>query len=68
MSKTLVEKGTGNELLRKYLETHKLPIAKTAEDLYSHSVADDNGEEVDDFLQLLDEWRHNDLEYGREID
>ncbi len=48
------------ELLEKYLATHNVPIAKTIEDLYAHSVVDDNGEEIEDFLRLREEWREED--------
>lgn len=68
MPKTLAEKGTGNELLRQYLARHKIPIAHTAEELYRHSVVDDDGEEIDELRRMLDEWRHNDREYRRRID
>ena len=54
---TLVEKDLARERLEKYLATHKVKIARTAEELYAHSIKDDNGEEVDEFLRLRDEWR-----------
>lgn len=65
MAKTIAKKAAGNELLREYLATHKVPVAKTVEDLYLHSVEDDDGEEVDDLLRLLEEWRsESDLDRG----
>ncbi len=54
---TLVEKDLAKERLEKYLATHNVKIARTAEDLYAHSIKDDNGEEVDEFLRMRDEWR-----------
>lgn len=54
------------ELLEKYLATHNVPIAKTVEELYSHSVVDDNGEEIDDFLRLREEWREEDKKLSAE--
>ncbi len=54
---TLVEKDSAKERLEEYLATHKVKIARTAEELYAHSIKDDDGEEVDEFLRLRDEWR-----------
>lgn len=68
MPETLVDKHTGNELLRQYLATHKVPVAMTGSDLYLHSEKDDNGKEVDDFLRLLEEWRSEGDADHRRID
>jgi len=68
MSKISTERSTGNELLRQYVATHTVPVARTAEELYRHSVRDDDGEEVDGFVKLLDEWRHNEFDLDRRID
>lgn len=53
---TLIEKDLARERLEKYLATHKVKIARNAEELYAHSIKDDNGEEVDEFLRMRDEW------------
>lgn len=68
MVETLVEKNVAKERLEHYLATHKVKVAATAEELYTHSIKDDNGEEVDDFVRLLEEWRKEDKNAHREID
>lgn len=68
MLKTLTEKHTGNELLKEYLATHKVKIASSIEELYLHSVSDDNGEEIDDFRRMRQEWRNEDDDSHRRID
>ena len=45
------------ERLAQIIKEQNVPIAHTAEDLYRHSVKDDDGEEVNDFLRMLEEWR-----------
>lgn len=67
MAETLVEKDLAKERLEQYLVTHKIKIARTVEELYVHSVVDDNGEEVDAFMRLREEWRKEDDSH-REID
>ena len=62
MAETLVEKNLAKERLEKYLATHKVKIAHTAEELYAHSIKDDNGEEVDEFLRMCEEWRKEKIE------
>lgn len=62
MAETLVEKDLAKERLEKYLAAHKVKIARTAEELYAHSVKDDDGEEVDEFLQMRDERQTEDRE------
>lgn len=68
MPETLTEKHMGNELLKRYLATHNIKIASSVDELYLHSVSDDNGEEVDDFLRLRQEWRREDNDAHRRID
>ena len=68
MAETLVEKDLAKERLEKYLATHKVKIAYTAEELYAHSIKDDNGEEVDEFLRMREEWRNENNDSHREID
>ncbi len=68
MAETLVEKDLARERLEKYLATHKIKIAHTVEDLYAHSIKDDDGEEIDEFLQMREEWRNEDKGSHREID
>lgn len=65
MPGTLVEKHTGNELLRQYLATHKINSTQTVEEL----LGPDNGAtqeeiqaEVDDFLRLRRGWRSEDAD------
>ena len=60
MAETLVEKDLAKERLEKFLATHKVKIAYTAEELYAHSIKDDDGEEVDEFLRMREEWREED--------
>jgi hypothetical protein len=67
MPGTLTEKHTGNELLKQYLATHKVKIASSVDELYLRSVSDDNGQEIDDFLRLRQEWRHEDNDSHRRI-
>ncbi len=45
------------EKLKEFLATHNVKIARTPEELYAHSVVDDNGEEIEDFLRMREEWR-----------
>ena len=68
MPGTLIEKHTGNDLLKEYLATHNVKIASSIDELYVHSVSDDNGEEIDDFLLLRQEWRSEDDDTHRRID
>lgn len=64
----IIEKDAAKARLEQYLATHKLKIARTAEELFAHSVKDDNGEEVEDFMRLREEWRREDKSLQREID
>lgn len=57
MAETLVEKHLAKERLEKYLATHNVKIARTADELFAHSVKDDGGEEIDEFLRMREEWR-----------
>lgn len=68
MAETLVEKNLAKERLEKYLSTHNVKIAYTAEELYANSIKDDNGEEVDEFLRMREEWRKENSDSHREID
>jgi hypothetical protein len=68
MQEIVTEKHTGNELLKRYLATHPPKIAYTPDDLYVHSVMDDNGEEVDDFQKKLKQWRKEGDERNGRID
>lgn len=68
MAETLTEKDLAKEKLEQYLATHKIKIAHTARELYGHSVKDDDGEEVDEFMRMRDEWRGEDSDSHREID
>ena len=68
MAETLIEKDLAGERLEKYLVKHKIKIAQTVEDLYAHSVKDDGGEEVDEFLRMREEWRKENDGSHREID
>ena len=57
MAEILIEKDAAKARLEAYSATHKIKIARTAEELYAHSVFDDNGEEADEFAKLREEWR-----------
>ena len=52
--------------LEKFLRENKVKIARNAEELYAHSIKDD-GEEVDEFMRLREEWRKEDDDSHREI-
>ena len=43
MAETLVEKNLAKERLEKYLATHKVKIAHTAEELYAQIIGNENG-------------------------
>ena len=62
MAETLIEKNVARERLERFLATHNVKIAHTAEELYAHSVKDDDGKEVDEFLRMREEWRKEDSE------
>ncbi len=57
MAEILIEKDLARERLEQYLATHKIKIAHTTEELYAHSIKDDDGEEVNEFMRLREEWR-----------
>jgi len=46
--------------LEKFLRENKVKIARNAKELYAHSIKDDDGEEVDEFMRLREEWRKED--------
>jgi len=60
MAEILIEKDLARERLEQFLATHKIKIAHTIEELYAHSIKDDDGEEVDEFMRLREEWRKED--------
>ena len=60
MAEILIEKDLARERLEQFLATHKIKIANTIEELYAHSIKDDDGEEVDEFMCLREEWRKED--------
>ncbi|MDQ3711636.1 MAG: hypothetical protein M3388_05405 [Acidobacteriota bacterium] len=60
MAEILIEKDLARERLEQFLATHKIKIAHTIEELYAHSIKDDDGEEVDEFIRLREEWRKED--------
>jgi len=68
MTEITIEKDTAKARLEEYLATHKIKIAHTIEELYAHSIKDDGGEEVDEFMRLREEWRKEDDDSHREID
>jgi hypothetical protein len=53
--------------LEKFLRENKVKIARNAEELYAHSIKDDDGEEVDEFMRLREGWRKEDDDSHREI-
>ena len=71
MPGTLTEKHTGNELLKRYLATHKVKVAQSLEELLGPDTGETQEEiqaEVDDFLRMREEWRKNDNDDHRRID
>ena len=60
MAEILIEKDLARERLEQFLATHKIKIAHTIEELYAHSIKDDDGEEVNEFMRLREEWRKED--------
>ena len=54
--------------LEKFLRENKVKIARNAEELYAHSIKDDDGEEIDEFMRLREEWRKEDDDSHRVID
>ena len=75
MAETLIEETTTEEniygitpemrkeyrkKLEQMIQEQGVKIANAAEELYAHSVKDDNGEEVDEFLRMREEWRKED--------
>jgi len=64
----LTGKHTGNELLKRYMATHRVAIASSVDELYLHSVSDDRGKEVDELLRLRQESRDDDDDSHRRID
>lgn len=55
MAETVIDKNLAKERLEKFLRENDIPIAQTAEELYAHSIKDDNGEEVESLLRMLEE-------------
>ena len=39
-----------------------MKVAHTADELFAHSIKDDNGEEVDEFMKMREEWRKENRE------
>jgi hypothetical protein len=54
--------------LERMIKEQGIKAAKTTEELYKHSIKDDDGEEVDEFLKMLEEERTDNNEAHREID
>ncbi len=57
MVETLIEKDLAKERLEKFLRENNVPIARTTEELYAHSVKDDDGEEIEEFMRMREEWK-----------
>jgi len=55
------------EKLERLVKEQNIKAAKTTEELYAHSVKDDDGKEVNEFMRLREEWRREDNSH-REID
>ncbi len=53
--------------LERMIKEQDIKAAQTTEELYAHSIKDDDGEEVDEFMRLREEWRREDNSH-REID
>lgn len=68
---TLVEKDLAKERLERYLATHKIKIAEKVEELLGPKTDQTQEEiqaEVDDFLQLREEWRREDKKVERSLE
>lgn len=71
MPETIVEKHTGNDLLKRYLASNKVKIANSVEDLLGPDTGETQEEiqaEVDEFLRMREEWRRLDNDDHRRID
>ncbi len=66
MAETVIDKNLAKERLEKFLRENDVPIAHTTEELYEHSIKDDNGEEVENLLRMREEQRK--LNRERSID
>lgn len=66
MTETTIEKSAAKERLEKFLRENNVPIAHSVEELYRHSIKDDDGEEIDEFIRMREEWRKENRE--RSID
>jgi len=53
--------------LERMIQEQGVKIARTTEELYAHSIKDDDGEEINEFLRRREEWRKADDSH-REID
>lgn len=57
MPETVIDKNLAKERLERFLRENDIPIAHTTEELYAHSIKDDNGEEVESLLRMREEQR-----------
>lgn len=55
MVEIVIDKNLAKERLEKFLRENNIPIAHTTEELYAHSIKDDNGEEVERLLRMREE-------------
>jgi len=56
------------EKLERLIREQDIKLAKTAEELYAHSIKDDDGEEIEEFMQMRRQWREEDRKLRRELD
>lgn len=54
--------------LDRMIKEQGIKPARTVDELYAHSVKDDDGEEVDEFLKMLEEERNQENDSHWEID
>ncbi|MGI8544304.1 MAG: hypothetical protein ACR2MD_12640 [Aridibacter sp.] len=55
MAETVIDKNLAKERLEKFLRKNEIPIAHTTEELYAHSIKDDNSEEVERLVRMREE-------------
>lgn len=70
MAETVIEenenivKDSPKARLEKFMRENDVPIARTTEELFAHSIKDDDGEEVEEFMRKREEWRKEVVNYG----
>ncbi len=57
MAETVIDRNLAKQRLEKFLRENDVPIANTRDELYAHSVKDDDGEEVEFLIKMREEQR-----------